>query len=203
MTDIKVLLFDVGGVLLTNGWDRQSRTTACDHFGLDWEEFRDRHDLVASDFETGRLTIDQYLQRTVFYRERPYRPEEFIAFMQSMSQALPGSLELLAALAATGRYLMATLNNESRELNEYRIETFGLRDRFSLFLSSCYLGVSKPEKEIYKMAIDLTQHRPEHCVFIDDRQLNLECAEMEGIRPVHFQSPAELHKSLGALGATV
>lgn len=203
MTDVEVLLFDVGGVLLTNGWDRPSRRRACDHFGLDWEEFGDRHDLVAADFETGRLTMDDYLQRTVFYRDRPFGREQLIAYMQSLSQPLPGSLELLGSLAATDRYLLATLNNESRELNEYRIETFGLRSHFSLFLSSCYLGVSKPEKEIYRMAIDLTQHRPEDCVFIDDRLLNLECAELEGIHPIHFRSPGELQTSLGALGVTV
>jgi putative hydrolase of the HAD superfamily len=203
VTDIKVLLFDVGGVLLTNGWDRPSRRRACDRFELDWEEFGDRHDLVAAEFETGGLTMAEYLQRTVFYRDRAFGRKDFVDFMESMSAPLAGSLELLGSLVATGRYLLATLNNESRELNEYRIETFGLRDHFSLFLSSCYLGVSKPEKEIYKMAIDLTQHRPEDCVFVDDRPLNLECAESEGIHPIHFQSPAELHTSLNVLGVTV
>lgn len=101
------------------------------------------------------------------------------------------------------RYPLATLDNESRELNEYRIETLGLREHFSLFLTSCCLGASKPEKEIERMAIDLTQHRAEHCVFIDDRPLSLECVELEGIYPAHSQDPAGRQTSLGALGVTV
>jgi len=200
MPDVKVLLFDVGGVLLTNGWDRPSRALACRRFDLDWEDFQDRHDFVAADLETGKLTMPDYLRRTVFYRERPFTESEFLSFMKSQSEAMPESLALLTDLAASGDYLMATLNNESRELNRHRIETFGLRQYFSLFLSSCYLGLKKPEEEIYRVAVDITQHRPDQCVFIDDRELNLECADRAGIHPVHFENAEQLRASLNALG---
>jgi len=195
-----VLLFDVGGVLLTNGWDRAARVLACRNFDLDWEDFQDRHEFVGPDLEIGKLTMTEYLRRTVFYRDRTFTEEEFIDFMKSQSVAMPDSLALLADLAASGDYLLATLNNESRELNDYRIEAFGLRRYFSLFLSSCFLGLKKPEEEIYRVAVDVTQHRPEQCVFIDDRKLNLECADRAGIHPVHFENAEQLRASLNELG---
>ncbi len=203
MTDIKVLFFDVGGVLLTNGWDRASRRAAVERFGLDWEEFQDRHDFVAADFETGKLTLDDYLDRTVFYQERGFSRDDFRDFMFAQSEAKPESLAVLEQLSASGDYLLATLNNESRELNEHRIKTFGLDRHFSMFLSSCYLGLRKPEAEIFRVAVDLTQARPDECVFIDDRALNLECSTRAGIRSLHFLGPAALRASLRELGVAV
>jgi len=201
--DIKVLFFDIGGVLLTNGWDRTSRRLASDEFGLDWDEFQDRHDLVSGDFETGKLTMADYLKQTVFYRERDFTQAAFIDFMKSESKAKPDSLAVARDLAQTGRYLMATLNNESRELNDFRIETFGLREYFSVFLSSSYLGISKPHSEIYSVAVDIVQYQPEQCVFIDDRELNLECSTLLGIQPVLFTDADQLRGSLRELGVTV
>lgn len=200
MSDIKVLFFDVGGVLLTNGWDRTSRRLAADEFDIDWDEFQDRHDSVSGDFEIGNLTLADYLKRTVFYRDRDFTEAAFVEFMKSQSVAKPDSLAVLDELAASDRFLMATLNNESRELNDFRIEKFALRRYFSVFLSSCYLGVSKPDREIYRLALEVTQHRPEQCVFIDDRELNLECADLLGIRPVHFTDADQLRVSLKELG---
>ncbi|GMQ99134.1 MAG: HAD family phosphatase [Acidimicrobiia bacterium] len=203
MFDIKVLFFDIGGVLLTNGWDRTSRRLASDEFGLDWDEFQDRHDSVSEDFETGKLTTSEYLRRTVFFRDRGFTEAAFVDFMESQSKAKPDSLAVAGELAATGQYLMATLNNESRELNDFRIKTFGLQKYFSVFLSSSYLGVSKPNREIYSLAVDVVQYQPEQCVFIDDRELNLECANLLGIRPVLFTDADQLRVSLGELGVTV
>ena len=203
MPDIKVLLFDVGGVLLTNGWDSKSRRRACKQFALDWDDFQDRHEFVAPDFETGKLTITEYLRRTVFYRERPFTEGEFVDFMKGQSEAMPESLALLADLTASGEYVLATLNNESRELNDHRIETFGLREHFSVFMSSCYLGIKKPEEHIFRLAVDITQHRPEQYVFIDDRELNLECADRAGIQTVLFKNADQLRTSLRELGVAV
>lgn len=200
MPDIKVLLFDVGGVLLSNGWDRRSRRKAGEHFGLDWAEVRERHDPIAADFETGRLTLEDYLERTVFYLERGFTPGEFFEFMKAQSKPYPDSLALVAELAESERHLLAILNNESRELNDYRIDTFGLRDYFSLFLSSCYLRVRKPEPEIFNLALDIVQTPPDQCVFIDDRPLNVECAELVGINSILFQDATQLRTALADLG---
>lgn len=192
MSEVDVVFFDVGGVLLTNGWDRSSRRAACEAFDLDWEDFQDRHDFVADAFERGELTLDRYLERTVFYRDREFTRAAFVDFMKTRSEPHQDALEVAARLSADGRHVMATLNNESRELNEYRIDTFGLRDHFSMFFSSCYLGTRKPEPDIYRMAVDVVQRPPGRCVFVDDRELNLECADLAGIRPVHATNAGEI-----------
>jgi len=200
MAEISALFWDVGGVLLTNGWDRHSRERAAQKFSLDWEDYEDRHELVVDRFEIGRLSLDRYLERTIFYRDRDFTKDVFKAHMFDQSKPLDGSLELAARLARAGRYLMSTLNNESRELNLYRIEHFELRKHFSLFMSSCFLGVKKPEEEMFHQALDLSQRDPEECLFIDDRELNLECAERLRLRTLHFKNAPQLEKDLHGLG---
>lgn len=199
---IKTIFFDIGGVILTNGWDRHQREETARDFELDYEEFQDRHDFVVHDFETGRLDLEEYMTRTVFYRERSFTRADFKESVLAHSAELPGSLELLDELAST-EIQVASLNNESREINEYRIQSFGLHQRISLFLSSCYLGVKKPERAIYELALQITQRRPEECIFIDDRELNLECAGDLGIDGVLFEGTTALRAELSARGVVL
>ena len=203
MAEPTVIFFDVGGVLLSNGWDRAARMEASREFGLDWEDFQDRHDFVADSFERGETGLGTYLDRTVFYRDRDFSKHDFFEFMKSRSIGFDDSLEVLGRLSASGRYLLATLNNESREINEHRIDTFGLRDHFEMFLSSCYLGVRKPEPEIYKMAMDIVQRSPQDCIVVDARALNLECAALAGITPIHFRDTDRLQHDLAAAGVEI
>jgi putative hydrolase of the HAD superfamily len=200
MTEITTLFWDVGGVLLTNGWDRRGRQQTAQKFHLDWEDFEDRHELIAGRFETGKLSFDRYLDRTVFYRERNFGKDVFKAYVFSLSQPIDGTLEVLGKVAHSGRYLLATLNNESREINLYRIGHFGLRKYFSFFMSSCFLGVKKPDDEMFRLALDLTQREPEECIFIDDRELNLECAARLRLRTLHFRNAAQIEKDLRGAG---
>jgi len=195
---VSALFFDVGGVLLSNGWDRVSRHHCIEAFGLDWEEFQDRHEFVSESFETGAMTLDDYLDRTVFYRPRSFSRREFREGMYAESHAIPGTLEFVSTLK--GRYLLCTLNNESRELNHYRIGRFGLRDVFDLFLTSAYVGVKKPHREIYQLALDITHREPGEVAFIDDRSMNLEGAKELGIHTIEFHGVERLVSSLLALG---
>jgi|SRR5579862_2463995 len=199
MPAITALFFDVGGVLLTNGWDRATRRQAAARFQLDWDALEERHELVVADFETGRLPLDAYLDRIVFHEARPFSRGEFMDFLLAQSQPLPDSLALTRELAGTGRYLMATLNNESAELNAFRIRQFLLRDCFTVFFTSCYLGLRKPDPRIYRLAIDLVQRNPEECLFIDDRPLNVESALQVGMHAVRFENAAQLRRELTAL----
>lgn len=200
MTEITTLFWDVGGVLLTNGWDTQSRRQAAQRFDLDWEDFQERHGLVSTEFEKGNVSLDEYLECTVFYKSRDFSQSAFQEFLFGQSQPKEEVLSLVRQLATGGQYLMATLNNESRELNLYRIEKFGLRDCFTTFFSSCFLGFKKPEKRIYQAALEITQRRPAECIFIDDRALNLECAVRLGIGTIHFQNPTQLQRELRERG---
>ncbi len=202
MPKISTLFWDVGGVLLTNGWDHHLRRRAAEKFGLDWDEFERRHVSSARDFETGRLSLDDYLQRTVFHDSRSFDVDAYKQFMFESSTALPG-IEILKQLVASGSYLLGMLNNESLELNNDRIAKFGLRDYFDVFFSSCYVGYWKPDPEIYRLALNVTQREPAECVFIDDRALNVEAARQLGICGIQYQSPLQLSEELAALGVHV
>jgi putative hydrolase of the HAD superfamily len=200
LPEIRALFWDVGGVLLTNAWDREQRMRALEHFHLDEEEFHDRHEMVVSSFERGKITLDEYLDRTVFYRSRPFTREAFKEFMFSLSQPMPDVLGFAQSLADSKKYFMGTLNNESRELNVYRIENYGLRKIFRIFVSSCFVGFRKPERDVYRLAVDLTQIAPEECAFIDDRALNLEQAARLGMKTIEMQTLDQLKKDLEASG---
>jgi putative hydrolase of the HAD superfamily len=202
---IRALFWDIGGVLLTNAWDHTQRAQALEHFHLQEEEkdFHGRHEMVASSFERGKISLDEYLDRTVFYRQRPFSREAFVEYMQSLSQPFPQILEFAQALAASGKCLMGTINNESRELNDYRIDTFSLRKIFRLFISSCFVGLRKPESGIYRLALDVTQVSPEECCFIDDRALNLECAAKLGMHTIEMRSLDQLKGDLQRLGVSL
>ena len=197
---IRAIFWDVGGVLLTNAWDHTQRTAALEHFHLDEEEFHDRHELVVSSFERGKITLDEYLDRTVFYRTRPFTREAFRDFMYSLSQPFPEVLAFAQVLAGSGRYFMGTINNESRELNQYRIEKWKMRKIFSVFVSSCYVGLRKPEHDIYRLALETTQKDPQECCFVDDRALNVESAAKLGMQAIEMQTLEQLKKDLGDLG---
>jgi putative hydrolase of the HAD superfamily len=200
--EVTTLFWDNGGVILTNGWDRGSRKKAVEKFNLDWADFEDRHELLLNAFECGQATLDEYVRRTVFYRDRPFTQEQFKQFMFEQSQALPEALAFLKKLAKTKRQMLAALNNESLEINDYRIKTFGLRDCFSAFFSSCYLGVRKPDRGIYSLALKITQRDPAECVLIDDRGLNLECAREMGMHTIQYKDVAQLRGELDQLGVT-
>jgi putative hydrolase of the HAD superfamily len=200
---ISALFWDVGGVLLNNAWDHTERALALQHFKLDEKEFQDRHEMVVSSFERGKITLDEYLDRTVFYRERPFTREAFRDFMFSLSKPFPDVLKFAQALADSGKYFMSTLNNESRELNDYRIEKFGLRKIFRLFISSCFVGCRKPEHDIYRLALETTQISANQCCFIDDRDLNLECAAKLGMHTIQMQHLDQLRADLARFGASL
>ncbi|MGD0267670.1 MAG: HAD family phosphatase [Candidatus Sulfotelmatobacter sp.] len=200
MSEIRAIFWDVGGVLLSNAWDHTERLAALEHFHLDEKEFHARHEMVVSSFERGKISLDEYLDHTVFYRDRPFSRDDFRNFMFSLSEPMPEVLAFAGALAASGKYFMGTINNESRELNLHRIEKFGLRKIFQLFVSSCFVGLRKPESGIYRLATEITQINPEECCFIDDRALNLECAAKLGMRTIQMQGLEPLRSDLQKLG---
>lgn len=197
------LFFDVGGVVLSNGWDRKIRHRAIQEFGMDEEEFDSRHELVVHAWEMGQITLDDYLRRTVFYRSRPFTRDEFESFLFSQSHEKSEAMAVVKRYAEARRWLMGTVNNESRELNEFRIRKFQLRELFSIFLSSCYLGVRKPDEKIYRLALGITQRAPAESVFIDDRDINLEAAARLGTHVVHYRNPEQLVEELARLGVNL
>jgi putative hydrolase of the HAD superfamily len=196
MSAIATIFFDIGGVLLTDGWGHDSRRAAAAQFGLDWDDFTDRHEKVAHLIETNGLSLEHYLDRVVFFRPRSFSRDEFRAFVFAQSQAKPESLEIVRQLANLKKYFLATLNNEILELNLYRIQHFDLGKYFPVFFSSCFLRLRKPDEAIYRAALEIVQSAPDECVFIDDREVNLECPRELGLRTIHFQDAQQLRREL-------
>jgi putative hydrolase of the HAD superfamily len=197
---ITALFWDVGGVLLSNAWDHDQRRQTLKEFDLDEVEFESRHEMLVSSFERGKISLQNYLERTVFYRPRSFTAEAFTQQMLSLSTPIPDSLQLGRELSRSGKYLMSTINNESKELNLHRIQTFGLREIFSLFVSSCFVGLRKPEEGIYRLALEITQRPPEECCFIDDRPLNLDSAARLGMHVIQMKTAEQLRADLQKLG---
>jgi putative hydrolase of the HAD superfamily len=202
LSETSTLFFDVGGVLLTNAWDTPARTSAAKVFGLDFHDFNARHGMVKTAFETGRMSLDTYIQKTVFYKPRPFTPDDFKSFMFKQSQVLGETLEWTRLLAATGRHRLFTLNNESRELHEHRVRTFGLCSVFLAFLTSCYLGQVKPDEDIYSNALGIAGCGATEAIFVDDRPVNVETALVLGLRAILFESLQQLRSALREYGVT-
>lgn len=178
---IKVLFSDLGGVLLTNGWDHKSRAKAVLTFGLDEKEFESRHQLLFGDYETGKISLSTYLQYTVFYKPRTFSYDLFVEFMYAQSQAFPDMIALVKRLKQDYGLKLVIISNEGRELTDYRIKTFGLDEFADFFVVSCFLGIRKPDRQVWEMALDFVQAAPEETAYIDDRQLFIEIAQNMGI----------------------
>jgi putative hydrolase of the HAD superfamily len=197
---VTTVFWDIGGVILSNGWDEEARERAEQHFQLDRNDFEARHEAAFPAYETGQISLGEYLNRVLFYRARTFSVDEVTNFIFAGSSEKTDSRQILDELTASKRYLMAMLNNEGREINEYRIEKFGLARNFSLFFSSCYVGVRKPGDAIYRLALDVTRRAPGECIFIDDRLENLVSPREMGMRTIHFQNAAQLRADLAKNG---
>ena len=200
MANVSLLLWDVGGVLLSNGWDHTARAAAAAQFELDPTELERRHQLVDAAFETGRLDVPGYLEATVFYAPRSFSPETYLQFMRDRSRRNVAALAAARAVRGEGRFVMAALNNESRVLNEYRIEAFGLKEVFHVFFSSCYTGLRKPEPAAFQNALTLTQRTPEETLFLDDRPENIAAAARLGLHTLQVRDPEHLGEELALAG---
>ena len=201
MDGISTILWDVGGVLLTNGWDRQQRDAVVARFGLDQADFERRHAEVDQAWEKDEIGADEYLRHTVFFEPRNFTLAEFLDAMRAESTLLADSaIGILRELSTSEGYVLATVNNESRIMNEFRLMKFDLLDEFDAFFSSCYLGLRKPDRKIYQVALDVLQRDPERVVFIDDRAENVAAAASLGIHGVRYEGSEQLASELVRLG---
>jgi putative hydrolase of the HAD superfamily len=197
MFPFDVILFDVGGVLLTNGWDHRERAALVAQFHLDSAALEARHTAPYDAWERGAITADQYLDAAVFYEPRSFTREEFFAAICAQSIVLPdGALSILKQLAASDKCKVGALNNEARETNEFRFERFGLRAYFEFAFSSCYMGLRKPEPAIYSRTLAILGKRPERALFIDDRAENVAGAASIGMKTIQFKGADALRAEL-------
>jgi len=194
------VFFDIGGVLGTNGWDREQRARALQKFGIEDEDFEHRHHQVVSEFETGTMSLEEYLDVTVFYTPRLFSREDFELYMLSLSEPNPFTIAIAKHVAAAGRVRLMTMNNESEVLNLYRIDRFGLKPIFPTFLSSCWLGVRKPSRVFFQRGLGIAQADPPSSLLVDDRDQNLAPAAALGMHTIHYQDPESLARELSQYG---
>lgn len=197
---VTALFLDIGGVMLTNGWDRKAREAAAKNFNLDLAEMTDRHRMTFDTYESGKLSLEEYLTRVVFYEDRPFTRDQFRQFMFDQSVAYPEMLALVRELKAKYGLRIAVVNNEGRELNEHRIRSFKLYEFVDFFISSCFVHFRKPDADIWKVALDIAQVPIEQVVYIDDRQMFVQVAEGLGITAICHKKVETTRAALAALG---
>ena len=185
--EIRTLFLDIGGVLLTNGWDREGRRRAVEKFELDGDEVNERHHLTFDTYEEGKLTLEEYLTRVVFYEPRSFTKEDFIKFIFAQSTPFEEHIKFFKELKKQYGLKIIAVSNEGREINEHRIKQYKLNDLFDAYISSCYIHLRKPDKDVWQMACDISQTAPQHVLYIDDRLMFVEVARNYGIKSLHFQ----------------
>jgi len=181
---VTALFLDVGGVMLTNGWDRKAREAAAKKFNLDLDDLNDRHRMTFDTYETGKLSLEEYLKSSVFYKDRSFTLDDFRNFMFDQSVAYQEMIDLIRGLKAKYRLRIAVVNNEGRELNEHRIRTYRLGEFVDFFISSCFVHFRKPDADIWKVALDIAQVPKEEVVYIDDRPMFVQVAQGLGLRGI-------------------
>lgn len=196
---LKILFFDIGGVLLTNGWGRDSRKEAADQFGLDYDEMNELHNFIFNVYEIGSISLDEYLDTVIFNHPREFTREDFKDFMYSRSKELPGTLAWLKEWKKDSGFRLISINNEGKELNDYRVKKFKLHDCFDAFVSSCEVNMRKPDPGIFKLAMGIAQVLPQQCVYFDDRIMFVNAAQKLGIRAYQHTSFESTKKILEEL----
>ena len=202
-TPITTLFLDIGGVLLTDGWDHHARKRAATHFKLEWAEMEDRHHLTFDTYEDGKLTLEEYLDRVVFHRKRTFTRAQFRRFMFAQSKPYPEMIELVARLKVRYGLRIAVVSNEARELNSHRIRKFKLNKFVDYFISSCFVHIRKPDEDMFRLALDISQTPTEQIIYIEDTPMFVRIAESLGIRSILHTDYQSTRAKLSALGLKI
>lgn len=188
MPALKIIFCDIGGVLLSNGWGHLSRQEAATKFSIDYAEMDYLHDFIFNTYEIGAITLDEYLDVVVFNKSRDFTQETFKDFMYAQSVELPGMLAWLKEWKLQNNHVrIIAVNNEGRELNNYRVKKFKLHECFDAFVSSSEVGMRKPDPGIFRLALGVAHAEPGDCMYFDDRPILAEAARKLGIKAYHHQ----------------
>jgi putative hydrolase of the HAD superfamily len=199
-TAITCLFVDLGGVLLTNGWDHQARERAAKNFKLDFVEMEDRHHLTFDTYEEGKLSLEEYLNRVVFHQKRSFTRPQFRRFMYAQSKSFPDMLELVGQLKERHGLKIVAISNEGRELNAHRIRKFKLNEFVDFFISSCFVHLRKPDEDIFRLALDIAQVTVRQVIYLDNTAMFVQIAEDLGIRSILHTDYASTCEKLAAVG---
>lgn len=197
---IKTVFVDIGGVLLSNSWDTKCVKDSVSFFGIEEEEVLFRHAEVASLYYCGKISLDEYIKYVIFFTERNFGCDEYKKFVFEQSQAFEEMIKYIKFLRGHFRLKIVTLNNEGRELNEFRIKKFKLHEFVDTFISSSYLKLCKPDPEFYKVALDISGSDPSEVLYIEERELMTAVAGKLGIKSILHSSYKGTRKEVEKLG---
>jgi putative hydrolase of the HAD superfamily len=200
--DISALFLDIGGVLLTNGWDRNMRKKAAERFGLEYNELDERHHMTFDAYEEGKLSMDEYLHLVVFHKKRAFALNDFKKFIFAQTEPLPDMINMFKSISKHYSLKVGAISNEGRELTVYRVSHFGLKDLIQFFICSSFVHFRKPDKDIYKLALDVGQVVPEQSVYVDDRELHSEVAASLGMNAIYHTDIETTRRKLSEYGLT-
>ncbi|SYZ72258.1 putative hydrolase of the HAD superfamily [Candidatus Zixiibacteriota bacterium] len=202
-TIIKNLFLDIGGVLLTNGWDRRARQAAVERFDLDFDELNERHHLTYDTYEAGKLSLDEYLHRVIFFKKRSFRPEDFKQFILERSRPHADMMDFVRNIKTRYNLKSVAISNEGRELTDYRIREFNLASIIDIFVSSCYVHLRKPDLDIYRTALEISRSEPDEVLYIDDRAMFVEVAATLGIHGIYHKDLESTRQALAGYGLII
>ena len=194
------LLTDLGGVLLTNGWDRNTRRRVAEQFHVDSAVMEECHNLTYDTYESGKTDIWTYLQRVIFFESRSYTPQQVLDFILDQAQPMPETIALVKELKARHGVKVGVVSNEGRELGEDRVRRFGLSEFVDFFVISGCVGLRKPDTAIWRLALDLAQAAPEQAAYLEDRRMFVDVAAGLGLRAVWHRDAASTRAALAAMG---
>jgi putative hydrolase of the HAD superfamily len=197
------LFTDLGGVLLTNGWDKNLRHLTADRFGINSAEMDDRHHLTYDTYESGKMGLAAYLDRIIFYEPRGFTHDDVIDFILGEARAFPEMIDLVCRLKARHGIKVAVVSNEGRELTADRIRRFRLDDFVDFFIVSCYVHFRKPDEDIFRVALDIAQADPRRVAYIEDRPMFVEVAASLGMHAIWHHGFESTCEHLAALGLTL
>jgi putative hydrolase of the HAD superfamily len=197
---ITTLFLDIGNVLLSNGWGHESRQAAAKAFDLDYSDMQSRHKVLMATFEEGKLSLSDYLAKVIFYKDRPFTPEQFQEFMFEQTAPDNSMIALMRRLKEKYHLKIAVINNEARELNDYRINKFQLNQFVDFFISSCFVHIRKPDEDIFRLALDIAHVLPENALYIDDTEMFVDIARNLGIRSITHLDYASTLAELASCG---
>jgi putative hydrolase of the HAD superfamily len=197
---INCMFLDIGGVLLTDGWDHHARRRAARTFKLELAELEERHRLSFESHADGKLTLDEYLGLVVFYQKRPFTRAQFRRFMFAQSKPYPDVIALFARLKARYGLKIIVVSNEGRELNAYRIRTFELNGLVDAFVSSCFVHVHKPDVDMFRLALDIAQVTARQVLYVDNTPMFVTIARRLGIRSILHTDYRSTRAKLASFG---
>jgi putative hydrolase of the HAD superfamily len=181
----RALFLDIGGVLLTNGWDRALRKKIADFFQIDYAEMDSRHQFIFDTFEIGKMSFDEYLGHVIFYLPRSFSLEEIKQYIFNVAHAYDEMIALIKEIKHQYGLKVGVVSNEGKELAIDRIHRFGLDSFIDFFIISSFVHLRKPDCDIYRLALDIAQVSASQVVYIEDRQLLVTVAQGLGISSIH------------------